>query len=124
MIDDKGYRETDAFLYEAEREEGSMYEGCRADIRMNRMILKEGRFDEKVHRCNIITYKPEEECIYLVAEDTEVTEFSLDGNYECRIHTEKGNTVCIGSILERYWNKAGRVLKFQIKNGFYKNLVN
>lgn len=101
-----------------------MYEGCRADIRMNRMILKEGRFDEKIHHCNIITYKPEEESIYLVAEDTEVTEFSLDGNYECRIHTEEGGTVCIGSIIERYWNKAGRVLKFRIKNGFYKNLVN
>ena len=88
-----------------------MYEGCQADIRMNRMVLKEGRFDEKVHHCHIITYKPEEECIYLVAEDTEVTEFSLDGNYECRIKLSEGN-------------KAGKGLKFQIKNGFYKNLVN
>ena len=101
-----------------------MYEGCQADIRMNRMVLKEGRFDEKVHHCRIITYKPEEECIYLVAEDTEVTEFSLDGNYECRIKLSEGDTACIGSIVERYWNKAGRVLKFRIKNGFYKNLVN
>ncbi len=72
----------------------------------------------------IITYKPEEECIYLVAEDTEVTEFSLDGNYECRIHTAEDDTVCMGSIMERYWNKAGKGLKFQIRNGFYKNLVN
>ena len=101
-----------------------MYEGSRADIRMNRMVLKEGRFDEKVHHCHIITYKPEEECIYLVAEDTEVTEFSLDGNYECRIKVSEGDTACIGTIIERYWNKAGRVLKFRIKNGFYKNLVN
>ena len=101
-----------------------MYEECRADIRMNCMVLKEGRFDEKVHHCRIITYIPEEECIYLVAEDTDITEFSLDGNYECRIDTQEGEMACIGAIRERYWNKSGRVLKFQIKNGFCKNLVN
>ena len=101
-----------------------MYEGCRADIRMSRMVLKEGRFDAKVHHCSIITYRPEEECIYLIAEDTDITEVSLDGNYECRISQSEGETACIGAIRERYWNKSGRVLKFQIKNGFYKNLVN
>ena len=101
-----------------------MYEGCLADIRMSRMVLKEGRFDAKVHHCSIITYRPEEECIYLIAEDTDITEFSLDGNYECRISQSEGETACIGAIRERYWNKSGRVLKFQIKNGFYKNLVN
>ena len=101
-----------------------MYEGCQADIRMNRMVLKEGRFDAKVHHCSITMYRPEEECIYLVAEDTEITEFSLDGNFECRSNTPEGEIACIGAITERYWNKAGRVLKFQIKNGFYKNLVN
>ena len=101
-----------------------MYEGCRADIRMNRMVLKEGRFDEKVHRCSIITYKPEEESIYLIAEDTDITDFSLDGNYECRIGTSEGEMACMGAVVERYWNKSGRILKFKIKNGFYKNLVN
>ncbi len=88
------------------------------------MVLKEGRFDAKVHHCTIITYRPEEECIYLIAEDADITEFSLDGNYECRISEAQGETACIGAVRERYWNKAGRVLKFQIKNGFYKNLVN
>lgn len=101
-----------------------MYKECSAKVRMYCMILKEGRFDEKIHHCRVISYKPEEECIYLIAEDTELTEFSLDGNYECRIKVPDGEDTCMGVIKERYWNKAGRILKFQIKNGFYKNLVN
>ena len=58
-----------------------MYEECSADIRMTRMILKEGFFDKATYHCSI-------------------------------------------TIRERYWNKVGRIVKFQIRNGFYKNLVN
>lgn len=101
-----------------------MYEKCQAAIRMERMVLKEGYFDEKVHDCRIITYNPEEECIYLLAEDSELPAFSLDGIYECRIETKEGTIGCKGNITERYWNKLGKVMKYQIKNGFYKNLVN
>ena len=50
-----------------------MYKECSAKVRMYCMILKEGRFDEKVHHCRVISYKPEEECIYLIAEDTELS---------------------------------------------------
>ena len=106
------------------RKAGQIYEACSAKIRMYRMVLKEGRFDENVHHCSVISYKPEEECLYLIAEDTELTEFSQDGKYECRIKAPDGEETCMGVITDRYWNKSGRILKFRIKNGFYKNLVN
>ncbi|MGF0031965.1 hypothetical protein ACQRBN_03210 [Bariatricus sp. SGI.154] len=101
-----------------------MYEECQVTLRMERMILKDGYFDEKIHHCKIITYHPEEESIYLLSEDTELPAFSLDGIYECRIETKDGTIGCKGCIRERYWNKRGKVMKYQIKNGFYKNLVN
>ena len=31
---------------------------------------------------------------------------------------------CKGILKERYWNKAGRVMKFKIQNGFYKKVLN
>lgn len=101
-----------------------MYEECQADIRMNRMILKEGYYDKTTYYCNVITYNPEEENIYLLSGDAKLPVFSLDGLYECKIHTQKGIVSCIGVIEERYWNKMGNIVKFHIKNGFYKNLVN
>ena len=101
-----------------------MYEECSADIRMTRMILKEGFFDKATYHCSIITYNPEEECIYLLSDETQLPVFSLDGIYECRIDTPKGVIGCSGTIRERYWNKVGIIVKFQIRNGFYKNLVN
>lgn len=104
--------------------EAGMYEECSADIRMTRMILKEGFFDKATYHCSIITYNPEEECIYLLSDETQLPVFSLDGIYECRIDTPKGVIGCSGTIRERYWNKVGRIIKFQIQNGFYKNLVN
>ena len=101
-----------------------MYEKCPAELRMSRMVLKDGYFDETSHSCKIITYNPDEECIYFLSEETELPIFSLDGIYECHIETSNGNIGCNGFIEERYWNKSGKILKFQIRNGFYKKLVN
>lgn len=101
-----------------------MYRDCPAELRMTRMILSEGYMDEESYPCKVITYHSEEECIYLLTGKTEVTTFSLDGIYECRIKAKDEIVTCSGVIKERYWSKLGKVVVFQIKNGFYKNPLN
>ena len=101
-----------------------MYEGRPVDMQMERMILEEGFFDQTIYQCEIITYKPEEERIYLLSKRTELPVFSLDGIYRCTIAAEEGLVECSGSITERYWNKLGRVMVFRLRNGFYKKVVN
>lgn len=101
-----------------------MFEECPAELRMIKVILRDGMFDENVHHCKVIRYNSEEESIYLLTGKTEITLFSLDGIYECTIHTKEGRTICSGMIWERYWSKAGRVIVFHVQNGFYKNNLN
>ncbi len=40
------------------------------------------------------------------------------------IENSEDPVICKGIIKERYWNKAGKVMKFKIQNGFYKKLLN
>lgn len=101
-----------------------MYEECPADLRMTRVVLQEGLFDETAHHCKVIRYNPEEECIYLMVGKSDITAFSLDGIYECTIASEDGPKWCSGVIRERYLCKIGKVLVFRIQNGFYKNNLN
>lgn len=101
-----------------------MYEGSPADIQMERIILDEGFYDETVYQCEVITYNPEEERIYLLSKHTELPVFSLDGIYGCTIAEQGGIVQCKGIIVERYWNKLGRVMVFKVKNGFYKKVLN
>ena len=101
-----------------------MYENFHATLKIHRMILKDSFFDRCHYSCKVITYRPEEEFIYLLSEGTELTAFSLDGLYECRIEDENCMNICKGMIRERYWNKQGKVIKFQIQNGFYKKVLN
>lgn len=100
-----------------------MYEGCAASLRMLRMILENGSFDEMTHECHVLTYNPQEKCIYLLAEKTDLPVFSLDGIYECTIRT-KEEIKCKGMIRERYYNKLGKVIVMRVRKGFYKNTVN
>ena len=92
------------------------YGGCTAKLRMDRVILEDSFFDETEYLCKIIAYDEEEETLYLVSEETEL--------YECSIEDPKDPVVCKGILKERYWNKAGRVMKFKIQNGFYKKVLN
>ena len=101
-----------------------MYEGCAAQLRMERGVLQETFLDETVYQCKVIAYDEEGETLYLAAEDANLTSFSLDGIYECGIDDEKESLICKGLVKERYWNKAGKVLRFKIQNGFYKKVLN
>ncbi len=101
-----------------------MFEECPAVLRMTRVILKNGLFDEVPHVCKVIRYIPEEESIYLLAGKTELPTFSLDGIYECTITAENGTVISTGTIRERYWSRVGKVVVFRVENGFYKNNLN
>ena len=57
------------------------YEGCTAKLRMERVILEDSFFDETEYLCKIIAYDEEEETLYLVSEEAELTSYSLDGIY-------------------------------------------
>lgn len=100
-----------------------MYEKCPASLRMTRVIVQNGCFDDNIYNCEIITYNPKEESIYLLVEKYELPLFSLDGVYECILEAEE-DIRCEGVIKERYCNKLGKVVVFYVRNGFYKNPVN
>ena len=101
-----------------------MYRECPANLSMIRVILGDSCFDDSVYTCKIIRYIPEKECIYLLTGKTELPAFSLDALYECKIQNEDEILGCQGYIKERYISKLGKVIVFQIQNGFYKNPVN
>lgn len=100
-----------------------MYEKCPASLRMTRMILQNGYLDNNVYNCEVITYNPKEESIYILTGKHALPLFSLDGVYECILEAEE-EVKCEGVIKERYSNKLGNIVVFYVRNGFYKNLVN
>ena len=93
-------------------------------LEMIKTILDGGYFNDNIYLCKMIKYNEEEECIYLVTGKTELSEFSLDSIYECTMTDEEEEVKCRGKIVERYWDKRGKVLVFHVENGFYKNTVN
>lgn len=101
-----------------------MYERCPASLRMKRVILQNGFFNENEYKCQVITYNPQEENIYILMGEDELSLFSLDALYECVMETETEKIVCEGVIKERYFNKSGRIIVLYIRNGFYKNPLN
>lgn len=101
-----------------------MYEGCPADIQMIRTILEEGFQDNTVYHCEVIRYEQERERIYLVLEGDDLPSLSLDAVYECSIAADEEIVVCRGMVVQRYIDRRGSVVEFQIENGFYKNNLN
>lgn len=101
-----------------------MFEGCPVEIRMTRMILEEGFLDDTVCQCEVVRYDEELERIYLLLHSADLPAISLDGTYECKI-TDNGEIMtCTGRIIERFMDKHGKEMVFQIENGFYKNNLN
>lgn len=100
-----------------------MCEGKRAELEMKKTILAGEVLEQKVFECSILRYNAEQERVYLILENDELTSVSLDGIYECRIEAGKIWLVGEGRIVERYYNEAGKILELQIENGFYKNNI-
>lgn len=95
-----------------------------ARLKMKKMVLDGGCFNDTEYICKVAAYKKEEANIYLLTGKTELPEFSLDAIYECVLSEEETEIACSGVIRERYWSKLGKVVVFHIENGFYKKNVN
>ena len=100
-----------------------MYEGKKAELEMKRVILVGGILESKVFQCKILAYHAEEARVYLLLEEDSLEDILLDAVYEFRIETGRAWYVCEGRIQERYYNEQGKILEFQIENGFYKNSI-
>ena len=98
-----------------------MFEGMRPGLELKKVILDEEKRARVYYNCRILAYDGEKECLYLVMEVGTLREILLDAVYECTIF-EKEPVICEGVVMERYFSKEGRTLKFQIKNGFYHSI--
>ena len=97
-----------------------MRRGDQAELRVKKVLLSGIVPDGLVHRCKVLSLNEKEECIYLLLEESELEELSLDNIYECAIESKDRIIKCTGRIKERYRGPEGKKLKVQIENGFYK----
>jgi len=104
----------------AEKGEENMYDGDKAVISMIQCFKEGMEIDNRTYKCTVIEYQKEKEQVHLLMSSGNITDISLDGVYECRIQTLQGEAVCTGTIKERYENRAGMIMIFQIINGFYE----
>ncbi|HBA62393.1 MAG TPA: hypothetical protein DCZ20_00890 [Lachnospiraceae bacterium] len=96
-----------------------MEKGDKVILQMQKSVAENGQIDDRKHSCSILRYDPAKECIYLLLEDTVLTEISLDGIYTCRIRSKEKEYRLNGRIRERYLSEAGKVLEFQVEDGSY-----
>ena len=99
---------------------GAMKQGSDATLVMKKTLCVSTTLDEKTYFCNVLRYDAKQECIYLVLENDLLPAISLDAIYECTMGETENQVLCTGRIKERYQNKFGKILKFEIENGFYK----
>lgn len=97
-----------------------MKQGNKAALLMKKVLGSATVLDEKTYDCQVLKYDGKEEWIYFVLENEELPAISLDAIYECRIDDTDNQVLCTGRVKERHENAFGKILKFQIENGFYK----
>lgn len=97
-----------------------MRRGERAELRAKKVLISGCIPDGLMHTCRVLYLNEKEECIYLLVEESELEELSLDNVYECKIKSKDSIIKCSGRIRERYIGTEGKIIKFQIENGFYK----
>ena len=76
--------------------------------------------DEKVYVCELVSYDRQQEMVFLILNEGELKELSLDAIYECQIFTEEAMFQCTGRIVERFHDTEGKKVNLRVKNGFYK----
>lgn len=96
-----------------------MYEGNPVDLQMEKLISADGIFDDSTRKCKVSKYDVEEDYIYLVLSEDELTAISLDAKYRCYISTRTETFCCSGVVKERYRSDDSNMLKFRIEDGFY-----
>ena len=97
-----------------------MRRGDVAELKIKKVLLSGNVPDDLVHRCSVLNLSEKEECLYLILEESELEELSLDNIYECTIKSTDAITKCTGRIKERYIGKEGKKLRIQVENGFSK----
>lgn len=100
-----------------------MFEKCSAVLKMIGVFLEDEPLDRTEYSCTVIRYDEEQERIYLVMNGEDITRISLDAEYNCTLMAEE-ELVCQGRVKERFLDKNGSQLVFNIENGFYKNNLN
>ena len=76
--------------------------------------------DETLYEGKLQWYDEKEERIYLVLQDENLMNISLDAIYQCEILSESNRFICDGRVEERYCSSNGKTVKIRIKNGFSK----
>ena len=94
--------------------------GDKVKLYMKKSILVDEEKNEKIFDCNVLRYESKEESIYLMLENDELQNISLDAIYECELESQSEYVSCEGTVKERFYNEHGKILKLQIQNGFYK----
>lgn len=90
-------------------------------LTMKKTLLQTAAIDERAYPCSVLRYDAKQECLYLALEEDPLSSVSLDAVYECHIQEEQRGISCTGRIRERFCHEAGKVLKLELENGFYKN---
>lgn len=96
-----------------------MKKGEYATIKMQKTLCIETVLDETKYPCEVLQYDKQTEVLYLAVVGGILTNISLDAFYECVVEGEE-SVRCTGKVQERYCEGTNAVVKFQIKNGFYK----
>lgn len=94
--------------------------GSDARIMMKRPLSPRVTLDKTMYSCTVLRYDSKAECIYMNLRGDELTKITLDAIYECCVNQAGEGIGCSGRIKERYHNKYGKIIKFEIENGFYK----
>lgn len=101
-----------------------VFDGCPVELWMEQTLLEDEESEERVHYCKVMGYDAVKEQLELMLRGEEVSIISLDAIYGCKIMDGESYAKCRGRVLERYLNKQGNMIRFQIEDGFYKNTVN
>lgn len=97
-----------------------MRKGDCAEIKMKKILCTGGSVDKNIYACSFLKYDAKEACIYLILQSAALDQLNLDAIYQCGIWTAQEKIDCTGRIKERYSSEQGKIIKFQVENGFYK----
>ena len=102
------------------RENEQMKKVDKVEIWMNKQLCIGAVLDEKVYLCDLLRYDGKRESLYFEVGAAELTDFTLDAIYDCKLQAGTEVLECAGRIKERYCQGNKKILKFEIKNGFCK----
>ena len=104
--------------------EVSMRQGDTASLFVKKYLRKEYEKEYGTCSVSVLRYDEKEASIYFILENEELTNVSLDIIYGCEIYSKEEKMSCTGRVKERYYSEQGKILKFEIENGFYKINLN